>query len=80
MRLYAGKPEYIVFFSGLEQIFVLVDNGQVAIPANLSGLTFAVATSSGTVVSVDTVLAGPTFFAGRSIQCLVDSVLRSRYL
>jgi len=58
-----ANPEYIVFFSGLAQIFVLVDNyGQVAIPANLSGLTFAVATSSGTVVSVDTVLAGPTFF------------------
>jgi hypothetical protein len=56
------NPEYITFFSGLEQIFVLVENGQVAVPANLSGLTFAVATSNGTVVSVDTVLAGPTFF------------------
>jgi len=56
------NPEYIVFFSGLEQIFVPVDNGQVAIPANLSGLTFGVATSSGTTVSVDTILAGPTFF------------------
>jgi len=51
-----------VLFSGLQQIFVPVENGQVAMPANLSGLTFAVATSSGTIVSVDTVLAGPTFF------------------
>jgi len=56
------NPEYIAFFSGLEQIFVLVENGQVAVPANLSGLTFAVATSNDTMVSMDTVLAGPTFF------------------
>jgi hypothetical protein len=56
----SGSAKFIVFYSGLSETFVPIDgNGQVAVPANMSGHVYAVGTSSGTEVTDKTIVAGP---------------------
>jgi hypothetical protein len=56
----SNKAEFIVFYSGLLVAFVPIDsNGQVTVPANVSGLAYAVATTSGTEATAQTIVAGP---------------------
>ena len=50
---------HIAFLFGLSPIFVEIEDGNVAVPANLSGQVYAIATSSGTELSDDTTVAGP---------------------
>jgi hypothetical protein len=54
-----ATPTHIAFFSGLTQTFVPIKNGQVAVPAGLTGQIYAVATNSGTSAADDAVVAGP---------------------
>ena len=59
----SGSPKYVVFYSGLKEIFVPIDpEGKVAVPANLTGRVYAVATTSGTEVTPETIVARPTIF------------------
>jgi hypothetical protein len=52
-----------VFYYGLSKIFVPIDDeGQVAVPANMSGRVYAVASSSGTEVTDKIVVAGPATY------------------
>jgi hypothetical protein len=54
------KAEFVVFYSGLLMAFVPIDsNGQVTVPANVTGLAYAVATTSGTEATAQTIVAGP---------------------
>ena len=56
----SAAPTYIVFYSALSQTFVPIDDqGKVAVPANISGQAYAVATSSGTEATDETIVAGP---------------------
>jgi hypothetical protein len=55
-----ATPTYIAFFTGLDQIFVPIVNGQVAVPQGLSGQVYAVATTSATSAADNVVVAGPT--------------------
>ncbi|KAF9528810.1 ferritin-like domain-containing protein [Crepidotus variabilis] len=50
---------HIAFFSGLDQIFVPINNGQVMIPQGLKGQIYAVATTSATAATDDVIVAGP---------------------
>lgn len=52
-------PTFIVFFSGLDTVFVPVDNGKVKVPDDLSGQVYAVGTTSGSVATSDTIVSGP---------------------
>ncbi|PPQ76187.1 hypothetical protein CVT26_009361 [Gymnopilus dilepis] len=52
-------PTHIAFFTGLDKVFVPIENGQVAVPQNLSGQVYAVATASATDASDEAVVAGP---------------------
>jgi len=54
------QPTFIAFLSGLLVQFVAIgSNGDVTIPDNVSGQVYAIATSSGSVLSADTTIAGP---------------------
>jgi len=54
------QPTFIAFLSGLSVQFVAIgSNGNVAIHPNVSGQVYALATSSGTVLSPSTIIAGP---------------------
>jgi hypothetical protein len=56
----SGSPKYVVFYSGPSEIFVPVDGkGQVAVPANMTGRVYAVATTSETKVTDKTMFARP---------------------
>ena len=49
-----------MFYSGPLEIFVPIDSkGQVAVPANMTGRVYAVATTSGTEVTDKTIFARP---------------------
>ena len=48
-----------MFLSGLSLNFVVIKDGIVAVPRNLSGQVYAIATSSGTELSDNTTIAGP---------------------
>ena len=49
-----------MFYSGLSKTFVPIDNkGQVAVPRNMTGRVYAVATTSGSEVTDKTLIAGP---------------------
>ena len=50
---------YIAFYYELQTIFVAIDQGQVTVPAELSGQVYAVATTNGTEVTDDNTVAGP---------------------
>jgi len=52
-------PTHIVFFTGLDKIFVPITDGEVEVPKNLSGQVYALATSSGTEATDSTTVAGP---------------------
>ncbi|KAF8954007.1 ferritin-like domain-containing protein [Flammula alnicola] len=54
-----GTPTFIAFFSGLDKTFVPITNGEVAVPEGLSGQVYAMATTSGTEATDDTIVAGP---------------------
>jgi len=54
-----STPTHIAFFTGLDTIFVPIENGKVAVPQGLSGQVYAVATTSATEASDDVVVAGP---------------------
>lgn len=57
----SAKATFVVFLFGLEKNFVPIDGeGQVAVPANLTGQVYAIATSSGTDLVDSTTVAGPT--------------------
>ena len=59
----SGSPKYVVFYSGPSETFVPINNkGQVAVPANMTGRVYAVATTSGTEVTDKTIFARPFFF------------------
>jgi hypothetical protein len=52
--------KYIAFVFDRSPIFVVIEeDGTVAVPANLSGQVYAIATSSGSVLSDETTIAGP---------------------
>jgi len=51
---------HIVFFTGLDKIFVPITDGEVEVPKDLSGQVYALATSSSTEVTDSTTVAGPT--------------------
>ena len=53
------EATFIAFLTGLDTIFVPIENGTVEIPASLSGTIYAVATTSGTEASPATIVAGP---------------------
>lgn len=54
------SPKYVVFYNGLSEIFVPIDSkGQVAVPADITGRVYAVATTSGTEVTNETISARP---------------------
>lgn len=49
-----------MFYSGLSKAIVPINSkGQVAVPANMSGRVYAIATSSETEVTDETMFAGP---------------------
>jgi hypothetical protein len=51
---------FVVFLFGLGQNFVPIDSeGNVAVPANLTGQVYGIATSSGTELTDSTTVAGP---------------------
>ena len=53
-----------MFYSGLSKAVVPIDEkGQVAVPANMTGHVYAVATSSGTEATDKTILAGPAILS-----------------
>ena len=54
------SPNHVVFYNGPSETFVPIDNkGQVAVPANMTGRVYAVATTSGTEVTNKTMFARP---------------------
>ena len=58
----SGTPKYVVFYSGRKEMFVPIDpEGKVAVPANMTGRVYAVATMSKTVTH-ETIFARPTTF------------------
>ncbi|KAH9484918.1 Protein rds1 [Psilocybe cubensis] len=54
-----SPPTYIVFFSGLDKIFVKIMDGKVSIPKDLAETVYAVATTSDSAATDDTIVAGP---------------------
>ncbi|KIM45571.1 hypothetical protein M413DRAFT_24746 [Hebeloma cylindrosporum] len=54
---------HIVFFTGLDKIFVPITDGEVEVPKGLSGQVYALATSSGTEANDSTTVAGPTILS-----------------
>ena len=49
-----------MFYSGLSETFVRIDSkGLVAVPANITGRVYAVATTSGNEVTDKTIFARP---------------------
>lgn len=60
----AENATHVAFYFGLSKIFVPIDgNGEVTVPANLSGQVYAVATSSGTEATDNTTVAGPAILS-----------------
>lgn len=55
-----GDKQYVAFISGLNTTFAPIDSNQTAtIPINLQGLVFAVITTDNTILSDETIIAGP---------------------
>ncbi|KAJ3765613.1 ferritin-like domain-containing protein [Lentinula raphanica] len=52
------EGQYVAFFSGLNTTFVQVSNGQVVIPSNSMGTSYAVLTNSNGTATDDTITAG----------------------
>jgi len=50
---------FLAIFTGLDTIFVAIQDYQVTLPTTLSGTIYAVVTSSGTSVTDDNTVAGP---------------------
>ena len=50
---------YIAFYFDLSTFFVPIKNGTVAVPVNMSGQVYAIATTSRTEVTDDNTVAGP---------------------
>ncbi|KJA17543.1 hypothetical protein HYPSUDRAFT_70652 [Hypholoma sublateritium FD-334 SS-4] len=57
------EATFIAFLTGLDTIFVRVENGAVKIPEYISGEIYAVATTSGTEASPSTIVAGPAILS-----------------
>ena len=56
----SANATFVVFLFGLEQNFVPIDSqGNVTVPANLTGQVYAIATTSGTNLTDATTVAGP---------------------
>ncbi len=56
----SGTDHYVAFYGGLDPVFVKVDKDkQCVVPANLSGLVYAVLTTTQDVVTDQNTVAGP---------------------
>jgi hypothetical protein len=53
---------FLALFVGLDMTFIPIDSGDMTLPSNLTGTVYATVSTSGTEVTDDVTVAGPTIF------------------